>query len=119
MSGRTGTRQPGDLARATIRLDARPRQLSPGSSQSAIRACRVVSLGEDLADRVDWDGAVYHLGRSLGAFQNRNFQTGIKRVFWTDNDLGNGLRDALLVLARAQVLDRREDPDEQVRWHRT
>jgi hypothetical protein len=37
-------------------------------------------------------------------------------VFWTDNPLGNGLHDALLALASAQVLERREEPDEQFRW---
>jgi hypothetical protein len=36
-------------------------------------------------------------------------------VFWTDNPLGNGLHDALLALAGAQVLERREEPDEQFR----
>jgi hypothetical protein len=75
-------------------------------------------LAEDLAEWVDCDGAAYLLGRSLGLFQNQSFQTGTKHVFWTDNDLGNGLYDALLALVRAQVLDRREEPDEQFRWHR-
>jgi hypothetical protein len=50
-------------------------------------------------------------------FQNQTFHIDTKHVFWTDNDLGNGLHDALLALVRAQVLDRREEADEQFRWH--
>lgn len=74
-----------------------------------------MSLAEDLAEWADWDVAEYHLGRSLGLFSDQTFP---KPVFWTDNDLGNGLHDALLALVRARVLDRREEPDEQFRWHR-
>jgi hypothetical protein len=77
-----------------------------------------VSLAEDMADWVDCDVAAYLLGRSLGLFQNQNFQTDTKHVFWTANDLGDGLHDALLALVRARVLDRREEPDQQFRWHR-
>jgi len=77
-----------------------------------------MSLAEDLAEWLDWDLAAYLFGRSLGLFQNQAFQTDAKHVFWTDNDLGNGLHDALLALARAGVLERREQPDEQFRWHR-
>ena len=92
---------------------ARSRSLPP------IRYGLAVSLAEDLADWEDWDGAAYLLGRSLGLFRDQNFQTDAKHVFWTDDDLGNGLHDALLALVRARLLDRREEPDEQFRWHRS
>jgi hypothetical protein len=78
-----------------------------------------MSLAEDLGEWTDCDFAAYVLGRSLGLFQGQNFQTDAKHVFWTDNDLGNGLHDALLALARAGVLDHREEPDDQFRWHRS
>jgi hypothetical protein len=76
-----------------------------------------VSLAKNLAEWVDCDVAAYLFGRSLGLFEDQNFETDTKHVFWTDNDLGNGLHDALLALVRARVLDRREEPDEQFRWH--
>jgi hypothetical protein len=56
---------------------------------------------------------------SLGgrlAFSEPELHTDAKHFFWTDNDLGNGLHDALLALVRAGILDRREEPDEQFRW---
>jgi hypothetical protein len=73
---------------------------------------------EDLADWADWDVAAHLLGRSLGLFQGQDFRTDAKHVFWTDNPLGNGLHDALLALVRAEVLERRDEPDEQFRWRR-
>jgi hypothetical protein len=66
-----------------------------------------VSFADDLADWADWDVAAYLLGRSLGLFQGETFQSA-KGVFWTDNDLGNGLHTALLALASARVLERQD-----------
>ena len=77
-----------------------------------------MSLAEDLADWTDWDVSAYYLGRSLGLFRDQNFSKDAKHVFWTDNDLGNGLHDALLALVKARVLEHREEPDEQFRWQR-
>lgn len=71
-----------------------------------------MSLRQDLADWADWDAAAYRLGRSLGLFKGHDFQTDAKHVFWTDSPLGNGLHDALLALVRAEVLERRDEPDE-------
>ena len=75
-----------------------------------------VSLAATLSDWTDWDFAAYHLGRALGLFEGQSFNTGAKGVFWTDNPLGNGLHDVLLALVSAEVLERREEPDEQFRW---
>jgi hypothetical protein len=75
----------------------------------------LVSLADDLDDWTDWDAAAYALGRTLGLFHDADF-LGVKHVFWTDNQLGNGLHDALLALVAAGVLDHREEPDEQFRW---
>lgn len=77
-----------------------------------------MSLAEDLADWTDWDVSAYHLGRSLGLFRDQSFSKDAKHVFWTDNEAGNGLRDALLTLVNARVLEHREEPDEQFRWRR-
>ncbi|GLI00926.1 hypothetical protein [Phytohabitans aurantiacus] len=74
-----------------------------------------MALADDLDDWTDWDAAAYVLGRILGLFPDADFLD-VKHVFWTDNQLGNGLRDALLALVAAGVLGRREEPDEQFRW---
>lgn len=75
-----------------------------------------MSLAIDLAEWTDWDGAAFVFGRALGLFGDDGF-TRAKHVFWSDTALGEGLHDALLALVRAGVLDRREAPDEQFRWH--
>lgn len=74
-----------------------------------------MSLADDLHDWTDWDGAGYALGRSLGLFRGVDL-LGVKHVFWSDNQLGNGLHDALLALVAAGILARRDVPDEQFRW---
>jgi hypothetical protein len=75
-----------------------------------------MSFAEDFAEWKDLDVAAYLLGRSLGLFENQSFET-VKYAFWTDNNLSNGLIDALLALVRAGVLDHRYD--EQFRWRRS
>ena len=75
----------------------------------------LVSLADDLDGWTDWDAAAYALGRTLGLFLDAE-SLRVKHVFWTDNQLGNGLHDALLALVSAGVLDRREEHDEQFRW---
>jgi hypothetical protein len=75
----------------------------------------VAHLAADLREWTHWDVAAHALGRVLGLFEGKPFPT-VQEVFWTDNDLGNGLHDALLALARGGVLDRRNEPDEQFRW---
>jgi hypothetical protein len=77
-----------------------------------------VTLAVDLAQWTDWDAAAFVLGLNLGLFQNSQF-AGVKYIFWSDTELGEGLHDALLALVRAGVLDRREEPDEQFRWSDT
>lgn len=76
-----------------------------------------MSLADDLADWTDWDGAAYCLGQAIGLFEGVAF-TEAKHVFWTDNDLGNGLRNALAALVSAGVLEYRDEPDDQFRWKR-
>jgi hypothetical protein len=49
----------------------------------------------------------FSLGRVLGLFAGKDIHT-VKGVFGTDNPLGNGLHDAVLALASAQVLKRLE-----------
>jgi hypothetical protein len=75
----------------------------------------LMSLADELEYWTDWDAAAFALGHALGLFQDAD-PLRVKHVFWTDNQLGNGLHDALLALVSAGVLDRREEPDEQFRW---
>jgi hypothetical protein len=75
-----------------------------------------MTLAVDLADWTDWDVAAYHLGRTVGLFQDGDFDSTHQHVFWSDADLGNGLHEALLGLTRAGVLERRDEADKQFRW---
>lgn len=75
-----------------------------------------VDLSEGLLEWTDWDGGAFVAGRSLGVFAESEAFTEVKWVFWTDNPLGNALHEVLLQLAAAEVLERREEPDEQFRW---
>jgi hypothetical protein len=76
-----------------------------------------VTLADKLADWTDWDLAAFRLGHTLGLFEEQTFHSA-KHVFWTENILGTGLHDILLALVQAQVLERRDEPDEQFRWSR-
>jgi hypothetical protein len=75
-----------------------------------------MTFAHDLAEWTDWDVAAYHLGRSIGLFAVGDFAVTHKHVFWTENPVGAALHDTLLGLTRAEVLERREEPDEQFRW---
>jgi hypothetical protein len=77
----------------------------------------LMSLADDLADWTDWDGAAYHLGRALGLLEGLEFIQA-KHIFWTNNELGEGLHDAVQALARTGMLERRDEPNEQFRWAR-
>ena len=74
-----------------------------------------MTLADSLADWTDSDVAQYELGRSLGLFGSSTFQE-VKGTFWTDNTVGNALRAALYAFAEGQILDHRDDPDDQFRW---
>jgi len=76
----------------------------------------VVELREGLADWTDWDVAAMVLGQVLGVISDQASLSDVKGVFWTDDELGNGLRAALLALVEADVFERRDEPDEQFRW---
>jgi hypothetical protein len=73
-----------------------------------------VTFADDLEDWTDRDVAAYKLGLRFGILTG-NLATDSKWVSLTGNALGNALRDALLALAEARVLEPREEPDEQFR----
>jgi hypothetical protein len=73
-----------------------------------------VTFADDLEDWTHRDVAAYSLGLRFGILTG-NLATDNKCVSLTGNALGNALRDALLALAEARVLERREEPDEQFR----
>ena len=77
---------------------------------------RRVDLRSTLGDRTDWDFAAFRLGKAIGLYEREDQWLGAKGTMWTDNDVGTALHDALLALAQAGVLERRESPDEQFRW---
>ena len=72
-----------------------------------------------LQDWTDWDGAMWTLGVVLGLWNPRehSFQTDVKHVMWSDNDLGTLLANMLMGLAEKGILERRDEPDDQFRWN--
>ena len=66
-----------------------------------------MTLRERLRDGVDWDGASYELGIALGLFdeQKHSFQRECKHVFWSRNDVGEGLPEVLEQLVKMGVLE--------------
>jgi hypothetical protein len=74
-----------------------------------------MTLADRLADWHHFDGAAFELGVALGMFQPDEWLR-VKGIFWSDNPVGSALHDALLTLARAGILERREEPDEAFRW---
>jgi hypothetical protein len=75
----------------------------------------MATLQESLNDWTDWDVAAFALGIALGVFEAGTFHRH-KGVFWSNNNLGNGLHAALGALGDAGVLERRDEPDDQYRW---
>jgi hypothetical protein len=74
-----------------------------------------VTLADRLAEWHDWDGAAFELGVVLGLFEEGDWLKN-KGVLWSANPVGDALRETLLVLTRAGILERREEPDEAFRW---
>lgn len=76
-----------------------------------------MTLKEKLKDWTDWDGAQFALAVCLGLVEDgqeswlRN-----KGIFWSRNDIGEGLYEVLQQLVRAGILERRSKPDDQYRW---
>ncbi|WP_418960743.1 hypothetical protein [Streptomyces tritici] len=75
-----------------------------------------MALPEKLAQWEDWDGAAFEVGRALGIFDEEDSFTSVKRVFWTNNPLGNALHEVLHQLTAAGVLELQDEPDMQFRW---
>jgi hypothetical protein len=77
-----------------------------------------MTLRDRLRDWTDWDVAEWELARSLGLMHGGvRFHLEPKHVFWTDNSIGQMLRDVLGQLTRIGVLEFREEPDNQYRWN--
>ena len=70
-----------------------------------------------LKDWTDWDFAAYRIAICLSLMPEGIMPGRGKHVFWSANPMGDALHDFLLQLAKAGVLERREDPDEQFRWN--
>src|SRR5262249_36707237 len=79
----------------------------------------IETLEAALEDWTDWDTAGYYLAVALGLIdpERSPFPTKAKHVFWSDNAVGNALRQFLEKLASLGVLERRDEPDIQYRWN--
>jgi len=74
-----------------------------------------------LEEWTDLDVAAYDLGIAVGLIdpQRSPFSTKAKHVFWSDNPVGNTLRDMLERLVTLGAIQRRDEPDvQQYRWNR-
>jgi hypothetical protein len=75
----------------------------------------VKTLREYLTDFVDWDGASFYLGVTLGLWSEDSFMKN-KGVFWSNNPVGKMLHELLQALVETNVLERIEEPDTRYRW---
>ena len=79
---------------------------------------RRAGLDRSLADWSDWDLAAFLLGRAIGFYETiAQFQRH-KDDYLSADPLGSGLHDALVTLAEAGLLERRDEPKTQFRWGR-
>ena len=76
-----------------------------------------MTLKEKLADWTEWDGAAFGLAVSLGLMEGGvDSWLKNKAVFWSNNPVGEALGRFLQELVKADVLEYREEPDQQYRW---
>jgi len=75
------------------------------------------TLREALADWTDLDWAAHALAQCIGAIGADTEMREVKHIYWSDNALGNELVNALEALVKARVLEKRDEPDDQVRWN--
>ncbi len=73
------------------------------------------TLKEYLADWTDFDGACWALGVVIGQFPPESEMSDFKGVFWSRNDLGEGLFSALESLVKAGLLEFEEE-ECRFRW---
>ena len=74
------------------------------------------TLKERLREWTEIDVAAYQLAICLGLMTDKDaFATDVKHVFWSANEVGDGLYYALRRLEDAFILERNEDY--QVRWN--
>lgn len=71
---------------------------------------------ENMLEWADFDAAAYYLGLSLGFFNEDS--KNLKRIFWTNNKLGNRLNLILDDLVEKEFLLKREEPDIQYKWNK-
>ena len=72
------------------------------------------SLKVSLADWTDIDIAEHAITVSLGIVPANIFP---KATYWSNNPVGNALYEVLELLTKAEIIQRREEPDIQFRWN--
>lgn len=73
-------------------------------------------LKENLEDWMDIDIASHYLAVSLGLVRDHFKMDEFKSIYWSDNDLGNGLVKVLDSLVESGFLLKRDEPDYQYKW---
>jgi hypothetical protein len=80
------------------------------------------TLQERFADWVEWDGASFEMGAHLGLWpewDSKDPWGEVKGIIWSSNPLGDGIANFLEALVKAEVLERREEPDTAFRWNKS
>ena len=75
------------------------------------------TLRHALHDWTDIDVAQFYLAVSLGIMQSYVSFSQVKGAFWTDNPVANTLVEILDSLRKANILEKRDEPDYQYRWN--
>ena len=70
-----------------------------------------------LADWTDFDIASHALAQCLGLVPPDMAMHEVKSMYWSNNDVGKALHQMLETLALAHIIERRDEPDLQFRWH--
>ena len=76
-------------------------------------------LTDSLSDWTDGDVAAFRMGRAVGLYERPGDWWRVKGTFWTNSAIGKGLREALMALVVAGLIEHRSEPDDQFRWRRT
>ena len=76
-----------------------------------------MTLRERLKDWVDWDEAMFFLAVALGIMPDGNESWfANKGLFWSSNPRESTLAEILQRLVKADILEYRQEPDQQYRW---
>lgn len=81
------------------------------------------TLKERLTGWTNWDISIYTLGACLGFWPDfgapvgEDLWHGVKSIIWSGNPLGDAMATYLDALVKANMLERRNEPNIEYRWN--